>query len=234
MASIPRPSAALRMVFLGAPGAGKGTYASRITKLWGVPHISTGDIIRAEIKSGSDLGVQFKSYSDKGALVPDELVVAIAKKRLSQPDVKDGYILDGFPRTVPQAEALQDADASLRPTLCVNICLPEKYLIMKLAGRRVCSVCNDSFNVADIREGEYDMPPLLPSNCKQCEGTGKHLEQRADDTEEVVKNRLQTYLDETAPLIGFYSKMGLLLDFDVKKGVADLPDFMKSIAQRVG
>eukprot|EP00386_Alphamonas_edax_P009902 GDKI01032383.1.p1 GENE.GDKI01032383.1~~GDKI01032383.1.p1 ORF type:complete len:233 (-),score=78.51 GDKI01032383.1:225-923(-) len=223
---------ALRMVFLGAPGVGKGTYATRMSKTWSIPHISTGDIIRAEIKAGSALGKQFQDYSNSGRLVPDELVVEIAKKRLAQPDMQAGYILDGFPRTIPQAEALQKFAVG-RPNLCVNLTMPDKYIILKLASRRVCADCNGTFNVADIREGEYDMPPLLPDKTK-CPPAGKcTLEQRADDTEEVVTKRLAVYNVETAPLIGFYKQQGILTEFDIKKGVADLPALMQQIVKAI-
>lgn len=221
---------ALRMVFLGAPGVGKGTYATRMSKLWNIPHISTGDIIRAEIKAGSSLGKQFQDYSNSGRLVPDELVVEIAKKRLAQPDMQTGYILDGFPRTIPQAESLQKFSTG-RPNLCVNLTMPDKYIILKLASRRVCADCNGTFNVADIREGDYDMPPLLPEKAK-CPPSGKcTLEQRSDDTEDVVTKRLEVYKQETAPLIGFYRREGILTEFDIKKGVADLPALMDQIVK---
>eukprot|EP00921_Rhytidocystis_pertsovi_P013339 GHVQ01021567.1.p1 GENE.GHVQ01021567.1~~GHVQ01021567.1.p1 ORF type:complete len:230 (+),score=36.92 GHVQ01021567.1:94-783(+) len=216
-----------RLLFLGAPGAGKGTYASKLCKTWNIPHISTGDIIREEIRSGSTLGNEFMSYSNKGALVPDQLVVDIARKRLSLPDAKVGYILDGFPRNVSQAEALKDIS---NPTLCVNIGLPDRFLIMKLAGRRVCSDCGKNYNVADIREGMYDMPPLLPKpeDCDKCKGQPK-LYQRDDDAEGVVAERLRTYQAETAPLIEFYSNMGILVNFEVTKGIKDLPDITAKI-----
>ncbi|CEM39054.1 unnamed protein product [Vitrella brassicaformis CCMP3155] len=221
-----------KLVFLGAPGAGKGTYATRLCKAWSIPHISTGDIIRAEIKAGSDLGRQFQSYSNTGALVPDELVVAIAKKRLSASDAQRGYLLDGFPRTVPQAEQLHQFAP---PTMCVNIALPDRFLIMKLAGRRVCSQCGANYNIADIREGEYDMPPLLPKpdDCDKCLGK-PDLVQRDDDKEEVVKERLDVYKRETAPLIDFYDKQRLLLNFDVYKGVKDLPKLQELIEKELG
>eukprot|EP00922_Rhytidocystis_sp_ex-Travisia-forbesii_P021605 GHVS01031638.1.p1 GENE.GHVS01031638.1~~GHVS01031638.1.p1 ORF type:complete len:247 (+),score=22.42 GHVS01031638.1:156-896(+) len=220
-----------KLLFLGAPGAGKGTYASALCSSWDIPHVSTGDIIRDEVKGKTELGEEFRSYSDRGALVPDRLVVEIAKKRLSQTDAQRGYILDGFPRTRVQAETLQ---LFSNPSLCVNIQLPDKFLVMKLSGRRVCNVCGRNYNIADIREGEYDMPPLLPkeTDCDQCHGK-PDLFQRADDNEEVVSERLRTYQQDTAPLVDFYNKMGILMNFDVKKGVNDLPEITKQIIERL-
>lgn len=211
-----------RLVFLGAPGAGKGTYASRLSARWRIPHISTGDMIRHEIAKDSTLGRRFQQFSDQGKLVPDDLVIEIAKDRLAEPDVSKGFILDGFPRTVEQAVALSTISS---PDLCINVRLPDKYLVMKLAGRRVCRTCGRNYNVADIRDGEYDMPPLEPKedDCEKCHGK-PDLYQRQDDKEEVVKARLDTYKRETEPLIQFYGDVGILVNFDVKKGVRDLPD----------
>eukprot|EP00919_Chromeraceae_sp_WS-2016_P072970 GHVR01172543.1.p1 GENE.GHVR01172543.1~~GHVR01172543.1.p1 ORF type:complete len:179 (+),score=36.97 GHVR01172543.1:271-807(+) len=168
-------------------------------------------------------------YSNKGDLVPDELVVDLAKKRLTQPDVKEGYIFDGFPRTLNQADMLQNTSEELRPSMCVNIYIPEVYLIMKLAGRRVCSRCEYTWNVSDINEGEYQMPPLLPDDCKTCGGSGKYFIQREDDVESVVRQRLKVYEQETEPLVQYYTNLDMLLDFHVKKGVKDLPLLMQGI-----
>jgi len=209
----------LNLLFLGAPGAGKGTYATRLSKKWDIPHVSTGDIIRSEIKRGSTLGNEFKRFSDSGDLVPDDLVVEIVRKRLSEADTFRGYILDGFPRTVYQADKLSGFAA---PNLCLNLALPNEYLIMKLAGRRVCTTCGANYNVADIRNGEYDMPPLLPKPDKSSTCQCSDLVQRDDDKEDVVAARLKTYDEVTAPLIEYYREKGLLLTFDVKKGVKDV------------
>eukprot|EP00918_Siedleckia_nematoides_P057226 GHVU01124823.1.p1 GENE.GHVU01124823.1~~GHVU01124823.1.p1 ORF type:complete len:292 (+),score=46.72 GHVU01124823.1:624-1499(+) len=218
-----------RLLFLGAPGAGKGTYATRLSRTWQLPHISTGDMIREEIKSKSSLGVRLRSFSDNGALVPDELVVDIARKRLEMPDVQRGFILDGFPRTIFQAEKLAEF---AEPHMCLELKLPTPILIEKLSARRVCVHCGTSFNIADINDGEYVMPPLLPKDgdCPRGPKGNHELVQRDDDLEDVVKERLRTYQRETAPLVDFYRKKGLWKPFDVKKGVADLPRVESTIA----
>lgn len=227
----PALSRPLKLLFFGAPGAGKGTYASRLTKEWGIPHISTGDMIRAEIKSGSELGKKFREYSSSGALVPDDLVVEIARNRLAQSDCTNGWILDGFPRTIAQGRKLEEF---AKPSLCVNIFLPDRLLVTKLSGRRVCADCGSNYNVADIREGEYDMPPLNPKeeDCEKCKGH-PNLVQREDDTESVVRQRLQTYKDESEPLLEMYKAQEIMLNFAVKKGVKDFPELAKQIAAEV-
>lgn len=201
-------------------------------KAWGIPHISTGDMIRTEIKSGSELGKKFREYSCSGALVPDSLVVQIAEQRLSQSDCADGWILDGFPRTISQGRQLE---RFARPSLCVNIHLPDSLLVTKLSGRRVCSDCGANYNVADIREGEYDMPPLNPTreDCEKCLGR-PNLIQREDDKEAVVRQRLQTYKDESEPLLDMYQSQGIMLNFPVKKGVKDFPELKRRIAEELG
>eukprot|EP00923_Selenidium_pygospionis_P057108 GHVN01099717.1.p1 GENE.GHVN01099717.1~~GHVN01099717.1.p1 ORF type:complete len:249 (+),score=49.23 GHVN01099717.1:88-834(+) len=211
------------LLFLGAPGVGKGTYATRLAKKWGIPHISTGDMIRAEIKSGSELGAKFKQYNDKGALVPDSLVVQLANKRLNQPDASLGFILDGFPRTTGQAAALSESGVGV--DACLSLTLRKDLLIQKLAGRRVCADCGTVYNVCDIDEGVYRFPPLLPTDAQKAKCAKKcaNLEQRADDSVEVVKSRLETYDKETLPLVAYYTKMGNVVSFDVKKGIDDLP-----------
>lgn len=223
----------MKLLFLGAPGVGKGTYSSRLSKQWQIPHISTGDMIRAEIKSESQLGKEFKSYSDNGALVPDELVVAIAKNRLTKSDAQQGFILDGFPRTIEQAEQLSEFSD---PVLCLNLTIPDELLVTKLSGRRVCTKCGNNYNIADIHYGEYNMPPLLPTaediaKCPGCDPA--KLEQRTDDKEDIVKSRLMHYYKETAPLVEYYKKKGILITFDVKKGVQDLPAIGGAIANEL-
>lgn len=218
-----------RLLFLGAPGVGKGTYASRLSKKWGLPHIATGDIIRAEIKSGSPLGAKFRDYNDRGALVPDDMVVELARKRLSQSDAQSGFILDGFPRTLPQAVALRKADVGL--DMCLSLTLRKDLLISKLSGRRVCEDCGTVYNICDIEEGEYRFPALLPKEetRKDCPGRCERLAIRGDDSQHIVEKRLETYGIETEPLIEFYTKMNILMGFDVKKGVEDLPAVEKLI-----
>ncbi|KAF8820339.1 adenylate kinase [Cardiosporidium cionae] len=221
----------LRLVFLGAPGVGKGTYATKLAKTWRVPHISTGDMIREEIKAKSTLGTEFQSYSNAGKLVPDALVIEIAKKRLSQHDCSSGWILDGFPRTIQQAEQLK---TFAEPSLCINFFLPDSILVQKLSARRVCVDCGANYNIADIRNEIYDMPPLLPkpSDCDRCKGN-PNLYQREDDSEEVVKKRLFVYKDETEHLIKFYSTQGILLNFSVKKGLNDLPEIERILGKHL-
>lgn len=200
---------------------GKGTFANKIAPLLGIPAISTGDIIRGEIKAGSALGKQCKAFTDSGKLVPDDVVSAMVRARLAQPDAQKGWILDGYPRTVQQAK---DLDAAQTVGRVVNITLPEDVLITKLLGRRVCGDCGKNYNLAAIHTGDLDMPPLLPkpSDCDRCKGSPR-LETRADDTDAVVRDRMVVYAKQTSPLIEFYAKQGKLQDFAVKKGIADLP-----------
>ncbi|OQS05400.1 adenylate kinase [Thraustotheca clavata] len=211
----------LRMMFLGPPGVGKGTYATRIAPKLNIPTISTGDLVRAEIKQNTELGKKIKDYSSQGKLVPDEIILTMVRQRLQQTDAQKGYILDGFPRNVSQAIEF-DKIATLDTVF--NFELPDWVLVEKLSGRRVCDSCGTGYNIADIKNGEYVMPPLLPkvdSTCDKC-GSDKII-QRADDTLEVVKHRLQVYTDETEPLIKYYADKGILKSFHVKKGLADLP-----------
>lgn len=188
-----------------------------------LPTISTGDLIRTEIKAKSKLGLELSTFANSGKLVPHELVMDMVKKRLAFNDCKPGFILDGFPRTVKQA---QDLEKFAPLTLVVNIELKEKYLLAKIMGRRVCPACNKNFNIAHISDvaGGVEMPPLLPKHgdSTKCD-CGCKLEQRKDDTENIVKERLKVYHDETFPLISFYEKTGVLRNFEVKKGLDDLP-----------
>ncbi|CBZ51007.1 adenylate kinase, related [Neospora caninum Liverpool] len=220
----------LKLLFMGAPGAGKGTYASRLARDWSIPHISTGDLIREEIKAKTSLGQTLQEHADRGDLVPDNIVSAICRRRLAEKDCARGWILDGFPRTVTQAVELGQFD---RPSLCVHIFLPDNILVTKLLSRRICGTCGANFNTADIRSPPYDMPPLLPdAACSQCSGSPQLLK-RNDDTEAVVQNRLAVYKRETEPLLRLYRQEGTLLDYHVKKGVKDLPDLSNTILTRV-
>ncbi|KAG1710336.1 hypothetical protein DVH05_017340 [Phytophthora capsici] len=217
----------LKIMFLGAPGAGKGTYASRISPMLQIPTISTGDLVRHEIKTGTALGAKIKSYNNSGALVPDQIILDMMETRLAQSDAQRGFILDGFPRNVPQAEAFQQV---AKLDLVVNIDLPQWILSDKISGRRVCTKCGNGYNVAFINEGEYYMPPLLPKIDKICDSCGTaSLVQRPDDAPETVKQRLEVYNQETAPLIDFYTKLGNLRTFEVKKGLADLDKLVNLI-----
>ncbi|MDE6362498.1 MAG: adenylate kinase, partial [Clostridia bacterium] len=185
------------LVFLGAPGAGKGTQATKVCEMYNIPHISTGDILRANIKAGTALGVEAKSYIDKGLLVPDEVVIGLVKQRLSEADCKKGFLLDGFPRTIEQAKALNDF---AKITCAVNLAVDEKLVVDRIAGRRMCK-CGESYHVS-----WYDKDV-----CAKC---GEKLYQRDDDKEDTVKARLEVYNAQTAPLIEYYSNMGILKDVD--------------------
>ena len=188
----------MKIIFLGAPGSGKGTHATRLKTELGVPHISTGDIFRENIKGGTPLGLLAKSYIDKGALVPDEVVIKIVADRLSREDCKKGFILDGFPRTLEQADALK---AITDIDVVINLIVADEAIVSRVAGRRMCR-CGETYNVAFLNGSNV---------CAKCGGT---LYQRDDDKEETVKSRLAVYHKETAPLIDYYAKEGILKDVD--------------------
>ena len=192
----------LNIVLLGPPGAGKGTQAELIVKKYGIPQISTGDIFRANIKNGTELGKKAKEYMDKGELVPDELVVDLVKDRLEQDDCKNGFMLDGFPRTVFQAEELTKImeAKSLSINYVLNIDVAFEKLIDRIAGRRVCKSCGATYNV-------NTKPTAKEGVCDAC---GGEVYQRADDNRETVENRINVYFAQTAPLIEYYEKAGVL------------------------
>jgi len=216
-------------MFLGAPGVGKGTYASRIAKQLGIPTISTGDLLRAEVQKNTPLGKTLNDFAKNGKLAPDELIMEMVAKALKE--CPKGYILDGFPRTLKQAERQTKNDPL---NLVVNILLEDKYLVQKILGRRVCPNCKKSFNLANIDDqaNGVKMPPLLPKSKspETCE-CGCKLEQRVDDTEPVIKHRLQVYKEQTQPLVEYYANLGVLKDFHVKKGLDDLPKLADIIAK---
>ncbi len=194
----------MRLILLGAPGAGKGTQATMLSEKLNIPHISTGDIFRYNIKNGTELGIKAKEYIDKGLLVPDELTISIVKDRLLKEDCKNGFILDGFPRTIPQAEYLEDALESMNVKLdtVLNIYVPDEGIIERMSGRRVCPSCGASFHLI-----------FNPSKVSGvCDGCGANTIQREDDKEETVLSRLKTYHAQTEPLIDFYKGKGKLLN----------------------
>ena len=188
----------MKLILLGAPGAGKGTQAEILCKKLNVPTISTGNILRAAIKDGTPTGLKAKSFIDAGALVPDEVIIGIVDERLAQDDCKNGYILDGVPRTIAQAEALEKA--GIRFDAVVSIEIGEEEILRRMNGRRVCEACGSSYNVEAI-------PPRVEGICDNC---GGKLIQRKDDTPETVRERLKVYHTETEPLVDFYAARGLL------------------------
>jgi len=209
----------VKIMFLGLPGSGKGTYSSRIGHLLGIPHISTGDIFRDAVKQGSALGNKVSEYMKRGELVPDEITIEVLRNRLAQPDCKKGFILDGYPRTISQAEAL---DKIVKLDIVFNLSIPENVLVRKLSARRVCKNCGEIYNVVEIKETingvKYYMPPMLPKVLWVCDKCGGELIQRKDDTAEVIEARLKVYEEQTKPLIEYYKRRGLLEDVFVSSG----------------
>lgn len=208
----------MRLVLLGPPGAGKGTQASAIVERYKIPHISTGDIFRMNIKNGTKLGIQAKSYMDKGLLVPDELVVSIVKDRLVEDDCKNGFLLDGFPRTVKQAEALDSELKAMGIKLdrVVNIQADKDILIERAIGRRICKECGATYHI------KYN-PPKVEGICDL---DNSPLYQRDDDNEETVATRINVYLEQTQPLIDYYREKGLILDIDGTKPIDEITNLI--------
>ncbi len=196
----------MNVILLGAPGAGKGTQAVRIAAAMNIPHISTGDIFRKNIKEKTPVGLKAKSYIDRGQLVPDEVVVEIVQQRIDEDDCKNGFLLDGFPRTIAQAEAL---DRLTNIDNVINLEVDLDKLVDRITGRRVCEKCGESYHVSTKKD----------DICEKC---GGKLIQRADDTEETVKSRLNVYKNETAPLINFYKKQGVLKNVDGMKSIEEV------------
>ncbi len=212
----------MKIVMLGAPGAGKGTQAKKIAEQYGVPHISTGDIFRANIKNNTPLGQQAKIYMDKGELVPDELVVSLIMDRFDEPDCANGYVLDGYPRTIPQAEALDKAleDNGEKLDFAIDVDVPDEVIINRMSGRRACLNCGATYHVDNN-------PPKAEGVCDAC---GNELVLREDDKEETVKNRLDVYHDQTEPLKKYYAGAGVLYTVD---GTKDMEEVFKSICSIV-
>lgn len=211
----------MKIIMLGAPGAGKGTQAKKIAELCKIPHISTGDIFRANIKEGTELGKKAKSYMDAGELVPDELVCDLVVDRIQQDDCTNGYILDGFPRTIPQAEALTNALNAIEQKLAhaLNFDVPDENIIKRMAGRRSCVGCGATYHV------EFN-PPKVEGVCDVC---GEELILRDDDKPETVTNRLNVYHKETQPLIDYYEKQGLVSTIDGTQSMDKVFDDIRKI-----
>ena len=208
----------MKIIMLGAPGAGKGSQASRIATEYQLPHISTGDIFRANLKEETELGKKAKSFMDKGELVPDDITIAMLLERIHKEDCKNGYILDGFPRTIPQAEALKEALAKKNEKidLALDVEATDELIIKRMAGRRTCPACGAIYHIVTL-------PPKVEGKCDRC---GADLIQRKDDNEETVKNRLKIYHEITEPLISYYKKEGILEEID---GAEDLDKVFEKV-----
>ena len=199
----------MKLILLGPPGAGKGTQAEILNKKLGIPTISTGNILRAAVKNGTPVGLKAKEYMDAGKLVPDEVIIGVISERLAEADCQNGFILDGVPRTIPQAEALEKAGISFDAVVSIEI--SDEEIVERMAGRRVCTACGAPYPVKN-------MPPKVEGVCDAC---GGKLEARADDKPEVVRDRLQVYHKETAPLKDFYAARNLLKTVDNQPTVAE-------------
>ncbi len=213
----------MKIIMLGAPGAGKGTQAKMIAEKYSIPHVSTGDIFRANIKNGTELGKKAKEYMDAGKLVPDELTVKILLDRVAQDDCKDGYVLDGFPRTIPQAEVLEDALNKLGDKIdyAINVDVPDENIVRRMSGRRACLKCGATYHIEHI-------PPKQEGICDTC---GSELVLRDDDKPETVLNRLKVYHDQTQPLIDFYTERNVLKSVD---GTRDMKEVFDAIIAILG
>lgn len=204
----------MNLVLMGLPGAGKGTQAERIVEKYGIPHISTGDMFRAAMKNETALGLKAKSFMDQGALVPDDVTIGIVRERLSQADCQNGFLLDGFPRTVAQAEALENMLSELGKKIdyVLNISVDRSILKDRLTGRRICKDCGATYHL-------IFNPPAQEGVCDRC---GGELYQRADDNEETVENRLEVNIKQTQPLLDFYEDKGYLRTFDGQKEILEV------------
>jgi len=217
----------VNLVLMGLPGAGKGTQAERIVDKYHIPHISTGDMFRAAIKEGTELGLKAKSFMDKGELVPDEVTIGIVRERLSKKDCEAGFLLDGFPRTVPQAESLEAilSDLNMQIDYCINIQVDKEILMERLTGRRICKNCGATYHLVFN-------PPAKPGECDRC---GGELYQRADDNEETVQNRLEVNIKQTQPLLDFYEQKGYLRSIngqqEINKVFADIENLLQGLVK---
>ena len=212
----------MKIIMLGAPGAGKGTQAKKIAEKYQIPHVSTGDIFRSNIKEGTQLGRKAKEYMDQGALVPDELTIDMLMDRIQQEDCKNGYVLDGFPRTIPQAESLQKAITEMGQKIdfAINVDVPDENIINRMSGRRACISCGATYHIV------YN-PSKISGVCDVC---GSELVLRDDDKPETVKKRLAVYHDQTRPLIDYYKEAGVLVNVDgtqeLNKVFSDITDIL--------
>ena len=213
----------MKIIMLGAPGAGKGTQAKKIAEKYQIPHISTGDIFRANIKNGTELGKKAKTYMDQGLLVPDELVCDLVVDRVQQDDCKKGYILDGFPRTIPQAESLDAALSRLGEAVdyAINVEVPDENIVKRMGGRRACVGCGAT----------YHLVYAAPKKEGICDNCGAELILRDDDKPETVQKRLGVYHEQTQPLIDYYTNKGILKEVD---GTMDMGDVFKAIVEILG
>jgi adenylate kinase len=216
LAPDPRPSAKLdrAVIFLGPPGAGKGTQAKELARRYGVPHLSTGDMLRENIAKGTPLGTKAKPLMERGELVPDSLVLKMVAARIEQPDCSHGFVFDGFPRTVAQAQYLGEMlkQHGYRQPLVIHFAIDPGLLMRRITGRRMCKMGGEIYNI-------FDRPPKVPG---KCDNDGGELEQRQDDREEVVAPRLQAYQKQTAPLVAYYRRLGRLREVDAAKSVDEV------------
>lgn len=212
----------MRLILMGPPGSGKGTQAAFISKELGIPHISTGDMFRKAIRDNTELGLKAKEYMDAGKLVPDEVTIGIVRERLQEPDCKEGFLLDGFPRTIAQATALDEILSSMNQQLdaVIDIQVPREELLKRLTGRRMCK-CGASYHIAFS-------PPNREGRCDKCDG---ELYQRQDDTEETINSRLDVYNEQTKPLIEFYANQGLLKNIN---GNQEIEKVLSEIGKSLG
>ena len=213
----------MKVIMLGAPGAGKGTQAKQIADKYSIPHISTGDIFRANIKNGTELGKKAKTYMDQGLLGPDELVVELVVDRIQQDDCKNGFVLDGFPRTIPQAEALDAALEKINEKMdyAIDVDVPDENIINRMSGRRACLNCGATYHIVSI-------PTKVEGICDRC---GSQIVLRDDDKPETVKKRLEVYHEQTQPLIDYYKKQDILRTVD---GVQPMEDVFNAIVEILG
>lgn len=213
----------MKIIMLGAPGAGKGTQAKQIADKYGIPHISTGDIFRANIKNGTELGKKAKEYMDQGALVPDALTCDLVMDRIKEDDAKNGFVLDGFPRTIPQAEALTAALEKIgeKMDFAIDVDVPDENIVNRMSGRRACLNCGATYHIVAI-------PPKVEGKCDRC---GSDIVLRDDDKPETVQKRLSVYHEQTQPLIEYYQKQGILKTVD---GTVPMEEVFASIVNILG